>query len=359
MTSTHRFDDAPDWETLARYRAGESAPDEAAAVSAWLREHAAEAELLAALDGALGEHLAPSRAGGAAVDVEGALAAMHLRLDTPPSTGPRLRLARGGQRGSSRATRRVIGGLAAAAVAAIAVGIGRESLAPRNGTTNATISGREYATPVGVVDSVTLSDGTQVILAPSSRLVVSMTYGRGARMVSIEGMARFAVSHDAAAPFTVRASNATIRDVGTRFVVRAPGGVAPRVSVAVLEGAVTVASSWDARSLTSLHAGDRAELQTDGGVVATRGAAGEGDDAWTRGRLVYRGAPLDLVRDDLRRWYGLELTVPDSSLAARRLTATFDDQSADQVVQTIALALGARVERTGAVVTLRAAAATP
>jgi ferric-dicitrate binding protein FerR (iron transport regulator) len=82
-------------------------------------------------------------------------------------------------------------------------------------------------------------------------------------------------------------------------------------------------------------------------------------DAWMRGELVYKNATLDVVRDDLRRWYGIDLRVADATLATRRLTGTFERVSVDEVLQRIALALGATVERSGAVATLRAAAIAP
>jgi transmembrane sensor len=64
------------------------------------------------------------------------------------------------------------------------------------------------------------------------------------------------------------------------------------------------------------------------------------------------------VRDDLHSWYGVELRVADSALASRRITATFEGKSADAVLTTLALALGAEVERSGNVVTLRRIAKT-
>jgi transmembrane sensor len=255
-----------------------------------------------------------------------------------------------------------IGSLAAAAIIGFFV-VGRRDERPVTDARRTAVAGTlqpggVIRTDVGVRDSVVLSDGTRVLLAPSSRLIVSQTYGRGAREVTLEGMARFSVQHDSAAPFVVHAGNAVIRDVGTEFVVRAPASAAnEHVAVAVLEGEVTIAARSSSQTPTSLHAGDRGEMQTGGAVVVERGTANDADVAWTRGALAYRAAPLESVRDDLRRWYGVELQIADSALTSRRLTATFDaNDTAEQVLNTIALALGADVERTGTVATLRRAA---
>jgi transmembrane sensor len=208
------------------------------------------------------------------------------------------------------------------------------------------------ATTVGVRDSVRLPDGTRVILAPASRIAVSPSFGTTSREVTIHGMAWLAVRHDAAAPFTVRAGDAIVRDVGTAFTVRTGDGAPDAVSVTVNEGSVELRGTSANAPAITLAAGDRGQLAA-GQVTAQRGVASDADVAWTRGRLVFRDARLDVVRADLRRWYGIDLQIADPSLAGRRLTATFEDEPIDRVLQVIALALGARVERHDSVAVLR------
>ena len=179
------------------------------------------------------------------------------------------------------------------------------------------------------------------------------TYGTGSREVELEGVARFSVHHDAAAPFAVHAGNAVVRDIGTRFTVRAPASGAGLTTVAVSEGQVSVADSATNAPPTALNAGDRGEVGADGVVHASRSIVRDDDEAWTRGVLVYNAAPLALVRDDLRRWYGLDLQADATILSTRRLTATFEKQEPDQLLHTLGLALGMSVQRSGNTVTLR------
>lgn len=363
MTPSHGLHDAPDWDTLARYRAGESTPEEALLLARWLADHPADAALLDALDALVGSHIAPVDSSVDSVEVEHALTQLHDRMKSEAAPAvPRLTLARGvaPQGVVARPRRWALGGLAAAAViGAIAFSLQRQSASPSiSGPTPSAGStpAQEYRTAVGVVDSVLLADGTRVLIGPASHLLVPSSYGRSTREVTLEGIARFSVQHDAALPFAVHAGSALVRDVGTRFTVRAPvHGAGVRTSVAVSEGEVTLSSSSNGAPPTSLRAGDRGEIATDGSVVARRGAYRSGEDGWTSGALVYDGAPLSLVQDDLKRWYGLDVQV-DAALAERKLTATFERQDADQLLRTLGLALGMRVQRTGAVVTLRPAA---
>jgi len=362
MTSSHGFHDTPDWDALARYRAGESTPDEATSVAAWLAEHPLDDAMIAALDAAVGAHFGTDDMSALPVNVEGALGRLHQRMSESAPAAPRLTVLRGGAASAppKRQRSRVIGGLAAAAaIAAIAVVINQRSPSPSpsvvastNPASTATAA-REYRTAVGVVDSLTLSDGTRVLLAPSSHLTVPAAYAAGTREVLLEGVARFSVRHNAAAPFAVRAGNAIVRDIGTQFTVRAPAEATGQTTVAVSEGQVSLSASTPNATPTALSAGDRGEVKSDGAVVARRGVVRSDDDAWIRGVLVYDAAPLALVRDDLKRWYGLDLQADDTLLSTRRLTATFEKQDADQLLRTLGLALGMSAQRSGNTVTLR------
>jgi ferric-dicitrate binding protein FerR (iron transport regulator) len=74
--------------------------------------------------------------------------------------------------------------------------------------------------------------------------------------------------------------------------------------------------------------------------------------SWRHGALEFEEVPLaDAVRE-LERWYDVEITLGDSSLARVPLTATFDDQAVDQALSVVAAALDVRYERHGRLVRL-------
>jgi transmembrane sensor len=143
----------------------------------------------------------------------------------------------------------------------------------------------------------------------------------------------------------VRTVSATLRDVGTAFTVRndADGGT----RVAVTSGAVDVTARAPGEPTMLLRAGDRAVVALGGRMSVDRGVASNEDLSWTRGVLRFQDAPLVEVAAGVRRWFGLELVVTDSALARRRLTASFDQGSADGVGAVLAAALGGSASRTG------------
>lgn len=336
--------DSVDWEALARFLAGESPPREADAVRAWLAADPGRQAVLGALDRALDHAVVPPVAN---LDVDAALARVHRRMDAPETPVTPLRRTAPPSVAAPPRWRAPV--LRAAAAAVVLFGGVFAWQAVRGGDEPA--GGMTFATAVGERDSVRLPDGTRVLLGPDSRLTLAAGYGENAREVDLRGEALFDVPHDDARPFTVHAGGARVRDIGTVFTVEAdPGGV----RVVVTDGAVALRPETGAGDdELVLREGERGVL-AQGRPRAERAAATEDDLAWTRGELVFRDAPLADVAAELRRWYGVELRA-DAAVSARRLTASFEGEDARQVLDVVALALGAEMTVRGDTAVLSAA----
>lgn len=322
---------SPDWEALARELGGESAPDDALRISADDREMLRQIEGLTAL---LTKEIPND------LDVEAALARVKSRPEFTQPNVVSLNVA------SRRRWGIPMPALAAAAFFAVGVASWMAYANRPRETAAVASTPRMLGTGVGVRDSMTLIDGTRVVLGPLSSVKVGSGYGSTSREVEVRGDAWFDVAHDASRPFTVRAGVATIVDVGTTFAVRSddPAGV----TVSVSEGAVSLRQVNSPVSQgVILKAGDNGLLQADGSVIARRGSATEDDVAWMKGRLVFRDASISQVAASMRKWYGIELRVADRTLNDRHLTATFAGESPERVLETIRLALGADIERHG------------
>jgi transmembrane sensor len=331
------------WEELARYLAGESSAEESERIGLWLKEHKADAALVAALEKSLAG-LASSEHSD--IDVDRALVRVRERRD---STSDAMTAARRPPR-ELRYSRRTASMWRAAAILAAAAAVvvaarlvlqrdsGERSPAATAGT------GRTFATAVGKRDSLRLPDGGRVVLGPASRLVVAASYGRGTREVELHGEAYFDVVHDTTRSFVVRAGDVSVRDVGTSFGVRADSG--RFVQVVVTAGSVMLRSATADSGLV-LAAGDVGTVQPDGRVTRRQiGATGQ-YLAWMRDSLVFRDASLPEVSEELRRWYGVVLRVDDPGLVERHLTMTFAGDPIDRVLRVIGLGLGADIERRG------------
>jgi transmembrane sensor len=216
---------------------------------------------------------------------------------------------------------------------------------------------REYRTGRGQRASGTLPDGSAFQIGPLSVLRIPDSYSGAARVVELEGDGYFNVIHDVAHPFSVRAARATIRDVGTRFVVRARAAES-RVEVAVAEGEVALdantlgASSEHPDKLNVaapvvLSAGQAAFVDARGAVTRDSHAVIAARFGWTHGELSFNNATVPDVLDEMSRWYGDTFVLADSSLSAVRLTTVLRGETLLEalVVLETALDVDARVNR--------------
>lgn len=309
-----------EWALVARFVAGELSDVEAAAV---------RRRLGAADDAALLAAIGARREGDVTVDVEAALRRVRGRMDRSIAARP------------APARRVTIWQVAAVTVLVAGAGyalLNRRQEPPASVARAPSV----YVTAAGRRDSIGLADGTRVLLGPGSRLTVPADYAVR-REATLDGQAAFEVTHDPAHPFAVRTTQALVTDIGTRFTVHDVPGAA--TEVAVQSGTVQVRPAAGANQPPStLQAGDAGRVTVAGKVTVLRGGASADDRAWESGRLVFRDAPMIRVRAELRRWYGVELVSSDSTLATRHLTASFTRESRREVLDAIALALGARYE---------------
>ena len=142
------------WERLARFLAGESPPEEAAAIREWLAADTDRVRLLDGLRGALARvrFLSPPD-----LDVEAALARVHDRMDAPVVRS--LRTAPGGRQPLwQRPLARIAATVVLIAGAGVLFLLRREE-APPAGTVAAT-----WRTGIGQTDTLRLPDGSTVAI---------------------------------------------------------------------------------------------------------------------------------------------------------------------------------------------------
>jgi len=344
----------PEWSLVDRYVAGEATADDLRALHAWTAEDPTRVVWLDALR-------AHATAADARRDVDAAWSRVASRTVQAPTTRRTLTVERGTAARSTWSARAPWIARAAAAVVLVVAGVGLWRTSSRPARRAAPVTAmRELVAPRGGRADIRLADGTRVALNAGSKLRYAASYGRASvREMWLDGEGYFEVRHDATRPFRVHAGGGVAEDLGTRFVVRAYPELA-RVEVMVAEGRVALrhdVPGLGARADSAvLGPGQLGRLSGDALTVSS--AVGEERYlAWTTGALVLDDVPLRDALPLLERRYDLSITLADSALGSRRVVARFRDQPADEVLGAIALALGARVERHGRDVTLRASTA--
>jgi transmembrane sensor len=178
----------------------------------------------------------------------------------------------------------------------------------------------DYRAATGEQRLVTLSDGSRLTLDTGSAVAVG--YSSALRSVRLlRGRVFLDVQPDARRPLRVRAGDAVVQVVGTRFSVRREGGA---VTVEVEAGRVAVAAA-EGRPPAEITRGQA--LRAEGGVLIPYAIAVDRAFAWTRGRLVFRDQPLREVLAELDRYYPGSILLLNRTAAATRVSGSyaFDD----------------------------------
>lgn len=250
------------------------------------------------------------------------------------------------QRASSRILYRHLGMAAVFALAVVGIRYIHTSTSKQPAT-------HEYVTQPGQRATVTLHDGTRVMLNVATRLRVPETFGAGNRIVYLDGEAQFIVTHDPQKPFVVQARGTSIRDLATVFIVRAYEG-SSNTRVMVRDGRVAVQSpTLTATQAVTVKAREVAVVASDGLPVITPMRDGDGDFSWINGELVLRQTPLGEALMMMSRWYGLEFRAGDKAMLSLSVSGRLPQRFSPENVQYLGDVIGAKVVRSGNIVTFQ------
>jgi transmembrane sensor len=197
-------------------------------------------------------------------------------------------------------------------------------------------------------ESVRLTDGSTVLLAPRAQLRVASDFGRDSRTVELRGDAYFTVPSAARVPFIVRTRNLTSRVLGTAFLIRSDStGQATRV--VVTSGRVAVATGV---TPIVLSAGMQSDIADSSAMSIQRGIDTVVATAWARGELAFVETRASSVLAELGRWYGYDFKLIDRARGAQMVTVTFDLSQKQEVFVALQRLLDVSIAIDGRVITL-------
>jgi transmembrane sensor len=242
---------------------------------------------------------------GAAGDVAGSPALRALRAEALAAR----------PRGGRWSRRRFAAMAASLAVVVVAGGVGL--MTQRDGGLAPAMERRAqvYRTAVGERATVTLADGSRLLLNTSSEVKVDYSgMRRGLELVS--GEAWFDVAKDPSRPFVVSAGRHTVTAVGTSFDVRLEQA---GLRVAVVEGRVAVDAVGRGR-VSDVRAGERIDVDGETAVLRPSGPVA-GD--WREGRIEFASATLAEAAAEMNRYRRVPIVVTDPAVAKMRVSGVF------------------------------------
>lgn len=207
-------------------------------------------------------------------------------------------------------------GVALAAIIAVFMYVDRKGEGRRIDRALAAQDARNYDSRPGVPGmSVTLDDGTIVKLAPATRLTVPKLFGAKMRAVKVDGAAQFTVTQPGDRPFQAHAGDVVVFAKGTKFTIRRYAEDSA-VTVDVSEGNVDVAFGQETRPVAqgaALRVSDKGTMEAPSPAQQLEAAS------WVNDTVTIQEHDLRYILPQLKRFYGLDIKVPDTKLLTRQV----------------------------------------
>ncbi|MCF6405002.1 FecR domain-containing protein [Chitinophaga filiformis] len=196
---------------------------------------------------------------------------------------------------------------------------------------------RAMKVPDGNQGTLILKDGTRIIINGGSELLYPENFEGAERMVYLrDGEAYFDIAQDAAHPFVVRTSQMRVRVLGTSFSIRDYRDE-KHASVSVNSGKIALENLLTISHWLELSAGNGSVIDKYKGTITKQDIDTTTTTAWIRGELAFQDAALQQVLQVLQHKYAVRFEVKDSTLLKRRFTATFRNNSIQNIMQQLKL----------------------
>lgn len=198
----------------------------------------------------------------------------------------------------------------------------------------------EIVVPTAQKMIFTLSDGSKVTLDAETVFRYPESFDSHQREVYLNGEGYFEVISYSDIPFVVHANNAIITVLGTKFNVRSwKNSHQDKVTVAVVEGRVSLrpenVDHQDANVIISV--GQSSELIENRYPSTPQFLDINKSISWLEREMYFQKIPLREVLDQLERWYGCEISLPDSSLSSSRVTVYIENKPIEENLEIISL----------------------
>lgn len=183
-----------------------------------------------------------------------------------------------------------------------------------------------------------LADGTVVKMNAESRLEFPQVFANGKREVTLIGEAFFEVARDENKPFVIKTGNITTTVLGTSFNINAyPEN--DLIEVAVSTGKVKVehtgGKAGQSSDVVYLNPNRKATYRINHDEIVVSSFNTIEELAWKDGILHFHKADEALVISRLERWFGVRVNVENTSPAEWDLTASFDNQSLEEILTSL------------------------
>ncbi len=203
--------------------------------------------------------------------------------------------------------------------------------------------------PFGAKSTVTLPDGTEIILNAGSKLSYDARFGDNARSVFLDGEAYFNVAKDKKKPFLVKTTNVTVKAYGTIFNVKCYKGE-NIIETTLIEGSIGVQLNnkkgnkeymLQPREQLIYHYG---KDKNSNRLIIAKNTNTQLYTSWINDKIQVRSISLKELIVKLQRKYNVTIHIEDKDLENLKFTGILENETIEQILQALELSASIQYE---------------
>ncbi len=209
---------------------------------------------------------------------------------------------------------------------------------------------KKVHTEAGQRLTVTLSDGSSIILNGKSELEYPEKFDGQQRLVKLRGEGFFDIAHDERRPFIVNTDSSFTQVLGTRFNLKAYADD-EQIVMTVERGKVRF-GRYDKKDQVVLTKGMQGIMDFHKAVRRNRVLPEDAMD-WTEDSFVIKNEPLANVAKRLERRYAVQVNIDSQPLRSLTVTGTFRNVSLEDFMNSLAFSTGINYTIKNKTITIR------
>lgn len=190
----------------------------------------------------------------------------------------------------------------------------------------------EMATPKGMRSSITLADGTKVILNAGTTITYPTAFVSKQREVCVSGEAFFEVAHDKEHPFIVKAENISVKVVGTKFNVKAYKEE-NNIEVTLTEGKVGVGLN-NSKDMIYINPSQQVLFNKVNQTFSKLQVREDYYISWKEGKFYFKSETFQEIAKELERRFNVNISIEPNRLQQTIFSGDFiRGESLEQILQ--------------------------
>ncbi|NQY08188.1 MAG: FecR domain-containing protein [Flavobacteriales bacterium] len=181
-------------------------------------------------------------------------------------------------------------------------------------------------------EDVKTPDGSDVSIKKGSTLKYPTNFEEGIREVELEGEAFFDVVRDEEKPFLIRVGSATVKVLGTSFLVKEVDNF---IEVKVKSGNVMLFGTEDQSNAIEIGKGEHGIYNITDGTLVKTDLTSHNFASWRNNVLRFSGVEMTAAIIDLQDHYNVQIELANNNVASCLFTGQFRDKTIGEVLENI------------------------